>query len=289
MDSPAENTVLGLLHAGVALLKPSSPSPRLDAEILLARTLDWDRMQLFMQGRESVPEDAAARYLEAIEARCSGQPMAYLTGWRGFWTFDLMVSHDVLVPRPETETMIERALLRLHVGEPLRVLDLGTGSGAIALAIATERPDTQILATDRSEAALEIARRNAARLGFSQLRFAQGDWFDAVGDETFDLILSNPPYIADPEWEDVDPALAFEPREALAGGIDGLDALRHIITKAPDHLTAGGWLMVEHGAAQGLQVRELLSAAGMSFITTTLDLNEKPRVSEARWPGRKQP
>lgn len=285
MDSPAEHTVMTLLRSGVDLLKQSSPSPRLDAEILLAQALGWDRMQLFIKGGEAVPAASATRFMAGVDARCQGQPLAYLTGWRGFWTFDLMVNHDVLVPRPETEALVERALLRLPADQALRVLDLGTGSGAIALAIASERPRTEVLATDRSEAALALARRNAERLGIQRLRFAAGDWFAAVDGGRFDLIASNPPYIADDEWAGVDPELAFEPRGALAAGPDGLDALRRIVVEAPDHLAAGGWLLLEHGAGQGEQLRALLSRTGFSFVTTLSDLNGRPRVSEGRWPG----
>lgn len=285
MNPPATSTVEALLRAGARLLEASSPSPRLDAEVLLAHALGWDRARLFMQQGQLVPAATASRFLGDIDARRQGRPLAYISGRRAFWSLDLAVTPDVLVPRPETELLVERALLRLPAGRPARVVDLGTGSGAIALAIAAERPLADILATDQSAAALAVAHANAQQAGALRLRFAAGDWFAATAGGVFDVVVANPPYIADAEWATADTELAFEPRAALAAGPDGLDALRAIITGAPAQLAAGGWLLLEHGAGQGPAVRGLLESAGFSHVATCADLGGHPRVTEGQRPG----
>ncbi|MCC7490332.1 MAG: peptide chain release factor N(5)-glutamine methyltransferase [Gammaproteobacteria bacterium] len=282
MNPPVASTVEALLRAGVRLLEGSSASPRLDTEVLLAQALGWDRSRLFMHRDQLVPPAIAARFLRDIGARQSGRPLAHISGQRGFWTLDLAVTADVLVPRPETELLVERALARLPAGQPARVLDLGTGSGAVALAIAVERPRAQVLATDLSAAALAVARANAQRIGAGNLRLAEGDWFAAASGGRFDVVVSNPPYIADAEWATVDAGLAFEPRCALAAGADGLDALRIIIARAPEHLDDGGWLLLEHGATQGPAVRSLMEGAGFHRLATATDLAGHPRVTEGQ-------
>lgn len=285
MNPPAASTVEALLRAGLRLLEGSSLSPRLDTELLLARALGWDRARLFMNRDQPVAAAVAAQFIRDIAARRTGRPLAHITGRREFWSLDLAVTTDVLVPRPETELLVERALLRLPADRPARVLDLGTGSGAIALAIASERPQAMVLATDQSAAALAVARANAEASGLHRVRFAAGDWFNAVDDGPFEIIVSNPPYIADAEWAGVDAELAFEPRSALAAGPDGLDALRVIAAGAPARLAPGGWLLLEHGASQGPAVRALLGAAGFGRVTTAADLAALPRVTEGQWPG----
>ncbi len=211
-------------------------------------------------------------------------PVGYLLGHRAFWTFDLAVTPAVLIPRPETERLVELALARLPRERPLALADLGTGSGAVALALASERPNARVLATDVAADALAVARSNAARLGIENIAFAEGDWCAALGDARFDLIASNPPYI-----EDQDPHLAqgdlrHEPARALASGADGLDAIRIIIDAAPRHLLPGGWLLLEHGRDQAARVRELLAAHAFTEVASALDLAGHERVSLGRVP-----
>lgn len=282
---PGTNTVEALLRAGVRLLADSSPSPRLDAEILLAHATGRSRTALFTGRLDAVAPPAADSYLAHLRERRAGRPVAQITGQREFWSLDLEVTPAVLTPRPETELLVERALARLPDGAAARVLDLGTGSGAVALALAVERPSCAVVATDSSAGALAVARRNAVALGLERVRLTASDWFSAIDETPFDVIVSNPPYIADHEWPHTDAALSFEPREALAAGPEGLDALRIIVASAPAHLRHGGWLLVEHGAGQGRAVAGLMAAAGFDSIATSSDLAGLPRVTEGRRPG----
>jgi release factor glutamine methyltransferase len=277
-------SVEALLRAGVRLLAGAGASPRLDAEVLLAHALGRSRTALFTTRAEAVPADIAEHYLGMIRERQVRRPVAQITGRREFWSLELEVTPDVLTPRPETELLVERALAHLAGDVAATVLDLGTGTGAVALALASERPPLAVTATDNSSAALAVARRNALRLGLQRVSLRQGDWFDAVGDAQFDLIVSNPPYIADAEWPTTDAELQFEPRAALAAGADGLDALRVIVAGSPPHLAHGGWLLLEHGAGQGPAVAALLLAAGFSSVATSRDLAGLPRVTEGRRP-----
>lgn len=278
-------TVEALIRAGVRLLEGRSGSPRLDTEILLAHALGCTRATLFARRTDLVTKSDADGYFAMIRSRQAGQPVAQLTGAREFWSLNLAVTPDVLAPRPETELLVERALAHLPEDAPLHVLDLGTGSGAVALALASERPACEVLATDRSLPALEVARRNAEALGLARVRFAPGDWLAAVGDSRFDVIASNPPYIADAEWSSSDPELAFEPRLALAAGADGLDAIRVIVSGARQRLRPGGWLLLEHGAGQGEAVRGLMAAASFERVATSPDLAGRPRVTEGCRPS----
>jgi release factor glutamine methyltransferase len=253
-----------------------------EAELLLAHVLDRPRSWLFAHADALLREDEAARFDTLLARRERGEPVAYLTGRRGFWTLDLAVTPDTLVPRAETERLVEAALDRLPAGETCRVADLGTGSGAIALAIARERPTARVVATDRSEAALAVARDNARALGIGNVAFRAGDWYAALGGERFDLIVSNPPYIAagDPHLDRGD--LRFEPRAALTPGGDGLAAIRTLVAGAPAHLVEGGWLMVEHGHDQGPAVRALFDAAGFADVATLQDLECRDRIGSGR-------
>lgn len=255
-----------------------------DAALLLAHALGRSRGWLYAHGDE-VPEPALLRRFEALLARrLGGEPVAYLTGTRGFWTFELQVTPDTLIPRPETERLVELALERLQPGAALRIADLGTGSGAIALALALERPRAQVVATDASAAALAVAQRNAVALGAGNVSFRQGSWFEPLAGERFDLVASNPPYVAqgDPHLSRGD--LRFEPAAALSSGADGLGDLRTIVRDAPGHLLPGGWLLLEHGFDQGAAVRALLEDAGFGDVATARDLEDRERTSLGRWP-----
>lgn len=256
-----------------------------DREWLLAEALGRSRSWLYAHPEAPVPASARARFEALLARRQAGEPVAYLLGRRGFWSLDLEVGPATLIPRPETECLVELALARLPAGSPLRLADLGTGSGAIALALATERPLARIVATDASPEALAVARRNAERLGLRGVEFRQGDWLAALGDGSFDMIVSNPPYIAagDPHLAQGD--LRFEPAAALASGEDGLEAIRVIVRDARRHLCPGGWLLLEHGWEQGAAVRALLAQAGLVEVDTARDLEGRERASLGRMPG----
>lgn len=257
-----------------------------EAGLLLQHVLRRSQAWLFAHADAEVPAAEARRFDALVARRAEGMPVAYLVGRRGFWTLDLAVTPDTLIPRPETELLVEQALQRLPTGRPLRVADLGTGSGAIALAIASERPLARVLATDRSAAALAVARGNAADHGLAQrVEFREGDWFAPLAGERFNLIASNPPYIAEGDPHLAQGDLRHEPAGALASGRDGLDAIRHLVAVAPGHLGDGGWLLLEHGFDQGDAVRGLLHAAGFTAVATVRDLEHRDRVSLGQRPG----
>ncbi|MGY0505995.1 peptide chain release factor N(5)-glutamine methyltransferase [Luteimonas sp. e5] len=253
-----------------------------DAEYLLLHVLGRGRGWLFAHGDEALDADAVARFEDLVTRRAEGWPVAYLTGRRGFWSLDLEVGPDTLIPRAETERLVELALARLPADTPLRIADLGTGSGAIALALARERPLARVVATDASAAALEVACRNARAHGLGNVEFRHGDWFAPLAGERFDLVASNPPYVAEGDAHLGRGDLRFEPPSALASGGDGLDDLRRIIADAPQYLLPGGWLLVEHGHDQGAAVRELFAAAGFSAVGSEHDLEARERVSLGR-------
>lgn len=271
------------LLAATAVRLPGSEAMR-EAELLVAHALGRDRAWLHAHATDAVAIAQVERVDEAAQRRARGEPVAYIIGRRGFWTLDLAVTPDVLIPRPETELLVECALARTPADAAIDLVDLGTGSGAVALAIAKERPRARVLATDASRAALAVARGNAQRLRLPNVEFAAGDWFDAIGNRTFDLIVSNPPYIAagDPHLGRGD--LRFEPAAALSSGADGLDAIRAIVRGASARLAAGGWLLLEHGFDQGDAVRELLARGGLIDIATMRDLEGRERVSAGRKP-----
>ncbi|MEA9555848.1 peptide chain release factor N(5)-glutamine methyltransferase [Xanthomonas nasturtii] len=256
---------------------------RADAEPLLLHALGRDRAWLFAHGRDPVPPTIAQAFDALVQRRQTGEPVAYLTGSRGFWTLDLAVSTATLIPRADTEALVELALERLDQAPGRRVADLGTGSGAIALAIASERPQAQVIATDASAAALAIAQRNADSHRLSNVECRLGSWFGPLAGERFDLIASNPPYIAagDPHLAQGD--LRYEPASALASGSDGLDDIRSIVADAPGHLRAGAWLLLEHGWDQGAAVAELLRTRGFTQVATHQDLEQRDRVTLGCW------
>jgi release factor glutamine methyltransferase len=253
-----------------------------EADLLLAHALDRSRTWLFGHGDAVVEPMQAERFHALVARREAGEPVAYLTGRRGFWRFDLAVSPDTLIPRPETERLVELALERLPDDTPLRIADLGTGSGALALALAYERPLARVIATDASRAALGVAGANAAALGLRNIEFRHGDWYAPLHGEAFDLIASNPPYIASDDPHLAHGDLRYEPVSALASGGDGLDAIRTLARSAPPHLRPGGWLMLEHGWSQGEAVRALLQTAGLVGVATAQDLEGRDRITLGR-------
>lgn len=278
MDSPP------LLTLDVALRNAAGRIDAVDAQWLLLHVLQQPHGWLFAHRGDSLREDVAAAFETLVARRERGEPVAYLTGRRGFWSLDLDVDAAVLIPRPETELLVELALQRIAPESTATIADLGTGSGAIALAIAQQRPLAQVVAVDASADALAVARANAERLGL-RVDMRLGDWLTPVAGERLDLIVSNPPYIADTDPHL--PALAHEPRQALVSGADGLDDIRRIVAQAPAHLAPGGWLLLEHGWDQAGAVRALLSAAGFAQVQSRRDLAGIERCSGARYPDRR--
>ncbi len=266
-----------------ALLSTRSTSASLDAELLLAKVCGISRSAVIARSEQLLDDPEQQALAALVLRRVDGEPMAYLIGSKEFWSLTLRVTPDVLVPRPETELLVEQALAHLAgIAQPT-VLDLGTGSGAIALALASERPDATVMATDQSAAVLAVARDNAARHQLSNVSFRQGDWYQPVAALCFDLVASNPPYLAedDAHW----PGLLHEPRQALASGADGLRALAIIAQGAMAHLKPAGRVMLEHGATQGSAVRALLEQAGFIEVSTHRDLAGLDRMTSGRHPG----
>jgi release factor glutamine methyltransferase len=269
------------MNFGAALAAASGRIDPREAKLLLREASGASAAAVAAFPERELGADAAAKYFDWLSRRELGEPIAYLVGWREFFSRRFEVGPGVLIPRPETELLVEAVLGRI-ARAPSRVLDLGTGSGAIAISIACEAPQAEVWALDASDAALAIARRNATALG-ARVRFAKSDWFSALADERFDVLVSNPPYIAerDPHLEQGD--LRSEPRSALASGQDGLDDIRRIILSAPSHLRPDGWLLFEHGYDQAAAVRELIDAAGFVDVASLRDLAGIERVSLGRW------
>lgn len=257
-------------------------SARLDAEILLAEALEQPRSYLRAWPERTLTQAQALKFAELLARRAAGEPIAHILGRREFWSLDLDITLETLIPRPETELLVELALARIPADADWSIADLGTGSGAIALAVAKERPRCRIAASDISAGALAVAERNARGLGLSNVRFHPGAWYQPFADTRFDLILSNPPYIRtdDPHLRQGD--VRFDPRSALVSGHDGLNDLRKIISGAAEHLQSGGWLLVEHGYDQGQAVMDLFTQAGFDAVETTRDLGGQPRVTQGR-------
>ncbi|HEY1314152.1 MAG TPA: peptide chain release factor N(5)-glutamine methyltransferase [Steroidobacteraceae bacterium] len=271
------NTVAESISRAARSLSSHSESPRLDAELLLGKILGLSRAGLIARSNEPVSGESQKSLANLLEERRRGTPVAYLTGTREFWSLALHVTPAVLVPRPETEILVDLALQRLPEDQAATVLDLGTGSGAIALAIAAERPLSQVTGVDISAAALEIARQNASALHLTRIDWRLGSWFAPVVKQRFDMIVANPPYIAaaDPALE----RLAAEPAIALCDGPTGLEALSTIAAGAASHLTRHGWLLLEHGSTQGPEVARLLHSHGFSSVRSHPDFSGKLRVT----------
>jgi release factor glutamine methyltransferase len=272
----AGSTIEGLLR--------KSGLPRQEAEILLRGVLGCSRVRLIAHPEEAVDLRKTHSAQACFARRRSGEPIAYITGWREFYGLALRVTPDVLIPRPETEQLVELGLERLPLGAPARILELGTGCGAIAVALASLRPESRITATDISERALDVARRNARELPVA-IDFARSDWFESIDAGPFDLVVSNPPYVADgdPHLGQGDPR--FEPSVALAGGADGLACIREIAAGAREHLRTGGSLLLEHGYDQGEACVALVRGLGYSGVADFRDLAGLPRACAATWRG----
>ena len=285
---PTADLELGALLAhGVQRLRASpagtgaGATPELDAELLLTFTLGTTRARLRSHPEALATDAQYQRYRELLERRATGEPLAYVIGRKDFWSLRLAVTPAVLVPRPETELLVERALA-LRAEDFGRVVDLGTGSGAIALTLAHERPGWQVSATDISAAALAVARENAESLNLRRVQFLLGSWFEPLAGRAFDLIVSNPPYVAAGDPAMNDPALRREPRGALTPGPDGMASLRAIISSAPAHLERDGWLLLEHGADQAAEVARELVAHGFGHVRSHRDLAGHDRMTEAK-------
>ncbi|HEV2333246.1 MAG TPA: peptide chain release factor N(5)-glutamine methyltransferase [Gammaproteobacteria bacterium] len=277
------DTLAALIDAAAAELAAGSPAPRLDAELLLAHALGKERSYLRAYPEIRLDATALEAFRRLLAARKGGEPIAYLTSKREFWSLPLKVTPATLIPRHETELLVELALERIPASAAWRLLDLGTGSGAVALALARERPRCRITATDLSAAALAVAAENAIDLGLENVEFLAGDWFTPLGERRFHLIVSNPPYVRDddPHLETGD--VRFEPRSALTAGSDGLRDLSRIAASAPHHLEQGAWVLLEHGHDQGAAVRALLSEHGFRDGATSRDLQGIERVSGGLW------
>ena len=276
--------IRALLEEGAARLARVADDPRREAEVLLGAALGRTRAWLLANPEERVLDCEATDLYEAfVTRRRHGEPVAYLLGEKEFWSLALRVGPGVLVPRPETELVVERALAHLAADGDFDVLDLASGSGAIALAVASERPRCRVVASDVAPAAVEATRDNALRLGLDdRVAVLQGRWFEPVAGRRFDLIVSNPPYIAADDAR-VEPGVRrWEPAEALFSGQSGLEALQAIATGAPGHLRPGGWQVVEHGDTQGAAVRALFTAAGLEEVRTFRDLSGLERCTEGR-------
>ena len=265
----------------------TSTTGRLDAELLLAHVLDKPRSYLFTWPEQLLHSTQVAELRQLVSRRQAGVPVAYLIGQREFWHLTLKVTEATLIPRPDTELLVELALNPelLSWQEPsatVRVADLGTGSGAIALALASERPHWDVVAIDKSPAALAVARENAANNRITNTRFAEGSWCSPLAQNTMSLIVSNPPYIADGDPHLKEGDVRFEPISALTSGIDGLEDIRQIAEQALPCLVPGGWLLLEHGYDQGAQVQTILAQAGYTQIRTEADLAGHDRVTAAR-------
>lgn len=264
-------------------LEPESDSPRLDAELLLAHALGKSRTWLFVHAGDDLEGRDVDAFESLLQRRLNGEPVAYILGTREFWSVPLRVTPDTLVPRPETERLVEVALEQIPRNATMRIADLGTGSGAVAIAIALERPNVSLVACDRSTNALKVAEQNALSLNLDRIQFVESDWTSSLGKTLFDLVVSNPPYVAsgDPALD----RLQKEPSAALVSGDDGLDDIRRLAVDVRTILKINGRFVFEHGADQQAAVRSILETAGWKDIHQFKDYSGRPRVSVAAFRG----
>ncbi len=272
------------MHYAAAELHGHSPSPRLDTEVLVMHVCTLDRAQLITQSDTLLTREQEQALRALLVQRRAGMPMAYVTGVREFWSMALSVTPDTLIPRPDTETLVECALALIPPDILWHIADLGTGSGAIALALAHERPHCRIIATDISIAALAVARANAKHHGLDNIEFHAGSWHTPLGQELFEMIVTNPPYVRLSDVHLSQGDVRFEPSVALIAGEDGLDAIRHIARHSPPRLKAGGWLLIEHGFDQAETVGEILRGNNFEKIDTFRDYAGQARVTQASKP-----
>jgi len=279
------NTLQDVITQATALIADCSDNPRLDAELLLAHVMGKDRGYFYTWPDLELPAQLQQAFEELLQQRLSGKPLAYILGTREFWSMDLSVTPDVLIPRADTEILVEQILEKTPSDQAVSILDMGTGSGAIALAIARERPHADVYAIDQSEAALDVAKHNAEKHGLKNVRFVHSNWYEALPEEvSFDFIVSNPPYIRDddPHLEQGD--LPHEPRSALASGKEGLDDIEKILNGLRQYLKPGGWLMLEHGYDQGTAVQQRFTESGLEQVCCHQDLQGLDRICIGRLP-----
>lgn len=282
------STITAMLDRGRLQLHQTE-SPQIDAQTLLAHVLQKDRSFFYAHPEHKPSAEQIATYDVLIAKRKTGIPIAHLTGQREFWSLNLRVSAATLIPRPETEHLVELAINKMHSVSSMQILDMGTGTGAIAIALAKECRDQhlnhQIIATDTSPDALQIAQENMTQHACDQITLLQSDWFSALAQKKFDLIVSNPPYIAESHPSLAEGDVRFEPRLALTSGSDGLDDIRKIIQHAPEHLLPKGWLLLEHGYDQAQIVRALFQQQRFSNIRSQQDFAGHDRITLGQWIG----
>lgn len=262
----------------------SNDEAALEVQLLLQHVLNVNRAWLIAHADDKLNASDMAKFEALIARRMAGEPIAYILGYREFYGLRLKVTPDTLIPRPDTETLVEAALEKIEPNLPLSICDLGTGTGAIALAIAKHRPLAHVTALDFSEGALAVAQENAQQLTIANVTFLKSNWLSHLSQQRFDMIVSNPPYIEAEDAHLTQGDLRFEPRSALASGKDGLKDIRAIVAQAPAYLAHNGWLMFEHGYNQAQAVADLLTLAGFSHVQTMHDLAGHPRVTLASWP-----
>jgi len=268
-----------LLRSASTQLSDLSESPRLDAEVLLAHMLNRSRTWLVTWPEKTLTEAQASEYEALVQRRKAGEPVAHITAQREFWSLPLHITKDTLIPRPDTELMVEQILFAYPANTKIELVDLGTGSGAIALALGSERPNWKITATDQSSAALEVARHNARQLNINNIEFISGSWFEPLAGRVFDVIASNPPYIPDQDPHLRQGDVRFEPLSALASGADGLNDIRELCKQAKHHLKHKGMLIIEHGFDQKEEIREIFTVSGYKNLSQHHDLASNPRLT----------